>query len=265
MDQKFNLHTHTMRCGHAEGLDCQYVQSAIDAGLSMLGFSDHVPFKDIKRPGDRMSIEQNEEYITSIKSLQKEFIDKIDIKIGYEIEYLEDQIEHLKNIKKECDYMILGQHLKYIDYEYDCYCSEEDVLEYTRQVEDAMKSGLITYVAHPDYYMLGRRTFSKVCKEAAHRIAKASITYDIPLEINLNGFKYGKKNYQFYHNATIYEKRYPYPFREFWQIISEYQCKVLYGYDAHSPIALLEKDREYEAEEILKDIPLNFIKTITLK
>lgn len=28
-DQRFNLHTHTMRCGHALGLDIQYVESAL--------------------------------------------------------------------------------------------------------------------------------------------------------------------------------------------------------------------------------------------
>ena len=30
--------------------------------------------------------------------------------------------------------------------------------------------------------MQGRRVFSKGCKEVAHRIAKASLEYDIPLE-----------------------------------------------------------------------------------
>ena len=33
--QKFNLHTHTARCGHAEGLDIQYIHSAINAGLTL--------------------------------------------------------------------------------------------------------------------------------------------------------------------------------------------------------------------------------------
>lgn len=113
--------------------------------------------------------------------------------------------------------------------------------------------------------MLGRRTFSETCVKAAHRIAKASVEYDIPLEINLNGFKYGEKSYQFYDKPSIYEERYPYPFREFWEIASSYGCKVLYGYDAHSPITLLEKYREFKANEILKGIPLNFIENITLR
>ena len=31
--QKFNLHTHTFRCGHASGTDDQMVLSAIEAGF----------------------------------------------------------------------------------------------------------------------------------------------------------------------------------------------------------------------------------------
>lgn len=262
--QCFNLHTHTMRCGHAEGLDSQYVNSAIDAGLKTLGFSDHIPYINVQTPESRMLYEQKDEYIESIRHLQQQFKDHIDIKLGYEVEYIDNNDDYLMEMKKECDYMILGQHLKYIDYEYDCYCSDEDVLIYAKQIEDALAKGFITYVAHPDYFMLGRRKFSSVCEEAAHQIAKASLLYDVPLEINLNGFHYGKKTYLF-EKTNQYEKRYPYPFREFWEIISSYGCKVLYGYDAHSPIAFLENDRLIKAQDILEDIPLQFIETIELK
>lgn len=262
-NQIFNLHTHTFRCGHAQGLDEQYVKSAIDAGLEVLGFSDHIPFIGVNYPGDRMDYKQKDEYLNSISKLKAKYNDKIDIKVGYEIEYFDDQLDYLLEMKETCDYMILGQHLKYFGYEYDCYCSDEDVLEYVEQIEKALKNDLVVYVAHPDYYLLGRREFSKVCIDAAHRIAKASIKYDIPLEINLNGLNYGKKNYHFL-SENVYEDRYPYPFREFWQIVSSYGCKVVYGFDAHSPISLLEKNRVKIVEEILKDIPLNYIKEIKL-
>ena len=38
-----NYHTHTYRCGHAVGEDREYVEKAIERGLQVLGFSDHVP------------------------------------------------------------------------------------------------------------------------------------------------------------------------------------------------------------------------------
>ena len=263
--QKFNYHTHTIRCGHAQGLDEQYVQSAINAGFQTLGFSDHIPFPEIRTVGDRMLCEQQYDYLVSIENLKKQYASSIDIKVGYEVEYLDDHKDYLIQMRKTCDYMILGQHLKELGYEYDCYCSDDDVEFYVQQVEAALKLGIITYIAHPDYFMLGRRLYSRVCEKAAHQIARLSVAYDVPLEINLNGFQYGMKQYCFEGMSDHIEMRYPYPFREFWEVASAYGCKVLYGYDAHSPISLLEREREDKANDILHDIPLNFIDSLTLK
>ena len=238
--QKFNLHTHTARCGHAEGLDIQYIHSAINAGLTTLGFSEHIPYPEMHLPACRMLYEQKNEYLDTLRNLQRGFQDKINIKVGYEVEYMNDHVDFLMQMKQECDYMILGQHCREIGYEYDCYCSNEDVLTYVKQIEDALELDIITYVAHPDYFMLGRRLFSEVCVEAAHRIARASI-------------------------PGLQAERYPYPFREFWDIVSSYGCRVVYGFDAHSPITLLEAHRIHMAEEILEGIPLNFTDAICLR
>ena len=40
---KYTYHTHTARCHHATGEDEEYVRAAIDAGIKVLGFSDHAP------------------------------------------------------------------------------------------------------------------------------------------------------------------------------------------------------------------------------
>lgn len=129
--QTFNLHTHTSRCGHAEGLDIQYIHSALDIGLKLLGFSEHIPYVEMRLPQCRMFYEQKTEYLSSIQALKQQFNDQITILVGYEIEYVEDHLDYLKQMRTECDYMILGQHCKTIGYEYDCYCSDEDVLIYT--------------------------------------------------------------------------------------------------------------------------------------
>jgi len=39
-----NYHTHTWRCGHAEGTERDYAQQAEKAGIRILGFSDHTPY-----------------------------------------------------------------------------------------------------------------------------------------------------------------------------------------------------------------------------
>lgn len=263
--QEFNLHTHTARCGHAEGLDKQYIDSAIQAGIKLLGFSEHIPYPEMRLANCRMFYEHKDEYIKTMHALKQEYQGEIDIKVGYEVEYMEDHLAYLLDMRAQCDYMILGQHCKYIGYEYDCYCNDEDVLCYTEQIEQALAKGFITYVAHPDYFMMGRRSFTKVCEKAAHRIAQASLQYDVPLEINLNGFRYGKKHYCFATSDKPQEQRYVYPFYEFWEIIAHYGCKVVYGYDAHSPIAFLEHDRLTLAQQILGELPLHFVDEVVFR
>ena len=41
---KTNYHTHTYRCKHAMGNDERIVERAINAGIDILGFSDHNPW-----------------------------------------------------------------------------------------------------------------------------------------------------------------------------------------------------------------------------
>ena len=39
-----NYPPHTGRCNHAYGVEKQYIEKAIEAGLQILGFSDHTPY-----------------------------------------------------------------------------------------------------------------------------------------------------------------------------------------------------------------------------
>lgn len=84
-----NFHTHTARCRHARGTDREYVESAIRAGISVLGFSDHSPyyFPDGYYSGHRMRPEETEGYVNSLLSLREEYRNDITIYIGFEAEY----------------------------------------------------------------------------------------------------------------------------------------------------------------------------------
>lgn len=259
IQQKFNYHTHTQRCGHALGSDEQYVRAAIMAGFTELGFSEHMAYPGIEKPKERMLNKDIEEYLSSIHKLRIQYEKDIQIKVGFEIEYFDDQLVYLKEMRKKCDYMIVGQHCQFVDgLGYDDFSDDIAVESYTKQIVAAMKSGLISMVAHPDYFMLGRRNFSKTCEQAAHTICSHAVRYDIPLEINLNGLRYGLLYYDD-------GESYPYPYRAFWEIAAQYPIKVLYGYDAHKPVTLLEKERITKVEEILKGLTFNHIQTFVLK
>ena len=85
--KKINFHTHTNRCRHADGIAADYVQSALSAGVTQLGFSDHAPFPDYDF-GMRMPYCELSEYIEDINALTVQYRTDIILWKGLEIEYL---------------------------------------------------------------------------------------------------------------------------------------------------------------------------------
>ena len=108
-----NYHTHTKRCQHASGEDADYVETALQAGYQVLGFSDHSPwpFSSGYVSPIRMSAERLDDYIASVHDLQKMYDGRIRIHLGLEAEYFpryHDWLERMRD--RGISYFILGQH-----------------------------------------------------------------------------------------------------------------------------------------------------------
>lgn len=243
--QNFNYHSHTYRCGHAEMCtsDEEYVKEYIKMGFKKIAFTDHCPEKNRidKRPNMRMDYSEKDEYLASIKNLKEKYKDKIEIKTGYEVEYLPGEEENLRELKEETDIIILGQHFVYDDNKelqefHHNYFSDEDIMKYAKYIEKAMEIGLPDIIVHPDLYMLARDSFGKAEEDVARKICESAEKHNIPLEINL--CRIGKYTYNKDTDLSLEEKReklkkVEYPCKEFWKIASEYNIKVLYGIDTH--------------------------------
>ena len=265
--QNFNYHTHTYRCGHADDtlMDEDYVKLFIDKGFKKIAFTDHAPQKNEidKRTYMRMKYSMKDEYLNSIRSLKDKYKDIIDIETGFEIEYLPGKEESLFELKKEVDKIVLGQHFVYDENNKNLKIfrhhdfSDEDLLKYADYIKTAIEKGLPDIIVHPDLYMLARDSFNDTEAKVAHIICNAAEKYNIPLEINLteaNLYLIGRKN------------KIDYPSKEFWQIASTYDIKVLYGIDAHYKNQILNYE---ECIEIVNNIigeekvkKLNFINNI---
>lgn len=250
-----NYHTHTARCRHATGTEEEYVLAAIDRGLKILGFSDHTPFIF---PGDyystmRMYPDELENYVATVLALKEKYKDKIEIHLGLEAEYYPDRMSDLLKLitPYDIEYFILGQH----------WCGNEQGEPYNgrpptddnarwerycSQVIEGMKTGLFTYVAHPDLlHFVGDKDFYR---QHAKRLCEAAVTYDIPLEINILGIHSGRH----------------YPREDFWKIVGQTGCKVVLGCDAHSPQGLADFPSEDKAMELVKRYDLNLLDHIPL-
>ena len=84
-----NYHTHTVRCKHAVGSEREYIEAAIANGFKILGFSDHTPwpYPEGVTSGIRMGMDEIPDYTETLVKLREEYKDRIQILIGYEVEY----------------------------------------------------------------------------------------------------------------------------------------------------------------------------------
>lgn len=248
-----NLHTHTKRCRHAAGEDREYVQRAIDGGLKTIGFSDHAPFMfpDGHQSRYRVPVEEAEEYIKSINALKEEFKHKIDIKVGFEMEYypryFKDMLKYVCSLGIE--YLILGQHFirnEEIGSCDDC-LTEQLLCEYVDTVIEGMKSGVFTYVAHPDMFKYTENI--EVYKREMRRLCRAAKELGVPLELNFLGIR-GKRHY---------------PNSLFWQVAGEERVSVVFGFDAHLPKDAYDSESLKIAKQIVAENGLVLIEKPAIK
>ena len=230
-----NMHTHTTRCQHAKGTDREYVESAIEAGLDVLGFSDHAPydFRNDYVPKVRMQMHELEGYVESVLSLKKEYEKDIEIYCGLEMEYFPQFFENtIQQIDRyPIDYLILGQH--FYDQEEGWHSpkrpweDEEHLRMYVERVMVGIATDRFFYVAHPDIMCftgekeIYRKHMLPLIQEMKRR--------DMPIEINMNGFRDNSH----------------YPNPAFIDIGDECGCDYIIGMDAHNP-KLLQDWNNYE-------------------
>ena len=250
-----NYHTHTARCHHAVGAEREYVENAIRRGLKIFGFADHTPQYF---PGDyysfmRMRPYELPEYCAEVGTLRREFQNEIQILTGLEAEYYpaiwDDLISRLQDT--DVQYLILGQH--WLGNEQNEHGSagatnDENILRrYCHQVCEAVNTGKITYIAHPDLlnFVGDRKTYQRHYRDLC-RCAKESNT---PLEINFLGIATNRH----------------YPNEAFWEVAAEEGCKVVFGMDAHAPDHVLSTMPEEKALEMVHYYGFKLLETVELR
>lgn len=240
----FNYHTHTIRCGHAQGKDREYVEAAIKAGYTTLGFADHAYFF----PAQDLSWTQEQterlfDYGESIRALAKEYEKDIRILLGFELEYYPDihqtQMQFFKQIRPE--YFILGQHDLTPHGQYLQNVPDHDTLNaYVTQVIAGLETGDFLYLAHPDLLGFGS---GKTAYIQYRRLCEYAKKKGIPLEFNLLGFSTNRC----------------YPSREFLQIAADIGNKIVLGVDAHTPQAFLDTQTKERALALIQELGLQLI------
>ncbi|MFO7976902.1 MAG: histidinol-phosphatase [Candidatus Hydrogenedentota bacterium] len=231
---KSNYHTHTYRCKHATGDVADYCRAAKDAGLTVLGISDHAALPDNRWRSVRMDYAEREAYCAAIEQAQERFDDLTVLK-SMECEYdpayrayFEDELLG----RLELDYLIGAAHFiphngRYIGV-YGGITDAASLHSYTRAYVELIEWDLFAFIAHPDLFGNSYLEWDAEAVACAKAILQAAETHRVPLEINGYGFR--KEWVQ-----TSEGHRPMYPWARFWELAAEYNIEVVISSDAHHP------------------------------
>lgn len=100
-----------------------------------------------------------------------------------------------------------------------------------------IRTGLYSYLAHPDIFLGGFRTFDADVRAGSQDILDAAIAMNMPLEINGLGLHKEKV-------AGENGMRAPYPVREFWELAANSSARIICNSDAHRPCDVVQSCRD---------------------
>jgi len=246
----YSYHNHTFRCGHATGTPEEYIERAVENGVKYMGFSEHIPHicKDGHQAGFRLPIDKADIYFEELYALREKYKGIIDIKIGFEMEYYPEVFdEMLKNaVEYGGEYLILGQHFLLEEHPDGIYVTkghdkEENMVRYADCVISAIRSGVFSYVAHPDAFKFTGD--QAVYEREMKNICRAAKDNSIPLEINFLGIRTNRI----------------YPNEAFWKIVGEMGAPVTFGFDAHDSMSAYDERSLEKALGLVEKYGLNYI------
>jgi len=257
---KVDGHTHTQFCPHGSG---DYVQDMIEKAIS-LGFveyhiTEHTPvpksFFDLLEPKEKllhdlhMPESEVDRYIREMLEVKRVYKDKIDVKVGFEVDFLPTDTNWTKNFLNEygkyCDTGVLSVHFMQGSIDWRCVDFDpEDVrqnllpvfgtlenlyLNYYDLVIESINSDLGKYKPT----RLGHLTLVNKFQKALGVVESGKV--DQKTEDILQLLR--QKNYSLdYNHAGLYKPfcAQTYPPRHIAQKAQLYGIGLVYGSDAHS-------------------------------
>ncbi len=225
-----DYHIHTYLCEHASGTPEDYINSAVNANLDEIGFSDHAPLPPGLREGITMNPEQTESYISMIEKLRAEYQDTIPVKIGFEIDFpLMDSFDTGYLTDSRIDYLIGSCHF-IDDWAFDHPANidefknrdiDEVYSEYFQLIKTLCDLKQINIIGHFDLVKkFGHRPKSDFT-DILENISKKISENDLTVEINTAGLR-----------KPIEEV---YPSDDIMKILFKNNVPVTLGSDSHKP------------------------------
>jgi histidinol-phosphatase (PHP family) len=236
-----DYHVHTPYCGHAQGKTIDYIESAIRAGISEIGFSDHLGRYYLgnaqkKRYWDWGMRERDiARYFSEILDLREAFEDRITIRIGLEVDYIEGAEHLLEEIVSHYpfDFLLGSIHcLPSLGWRHISQYVKVNPLQvyaaYFEAVEAAIRSGLFQSLAHIDFiwrYVAWPDAPQEIIAQYISDAVKLSAKSTTNIEVNANGFLWSQIS-----DDQKYDL-----FDMLLEFIKRHRAGITIGSDAHTP------------------------------
>lgn len=244
---KYDLHMHTNYCDGSAAPE-EYVKSAIEKGLSTIGFSVHsyVPFDDCCIAKEKIN-----DYVCEISSLKKKYKDKISILCGVEQDYYSEMTT------EPYDYVIGSVHYlkvkgnEYIPIDLSASMLKESCRdffdgdfyelcdEYYRTVSDVCEKTGADIIGHLDLvtkfndieelFSVKNERYVNSYTECVKQLCR----YNKPFEINTGAMSRGYK-------------KAPYPSEDLIKIINSLGGSFIMSSDSHCPENIAYEFNKYE-------------------
>ncbi|MFC5702959.1 histidinol-phosphatase [Cohnella faecalis] len=200
---KFDLHTHHDRCGHASGSIEDYIKAAIDAGMTILGISDHSPYfareEDHAQPYIAMAKSEFPRYVDEVLRLKERYKDKIEILLGVESDFFPEHIDKYRAEyeKYPFDYIIGSVHqtrgVSIFNRNrwkgLNARQQTDEKMHYYELIRQSVHTGLFQVLGHIDAMKGYYPAFQDIAGAEAEIDAalQAVAEHDIAIEINTSG------------------------------------------------------------------------------
>lgn len=231
--QRFDLHTHHKRCGHAVDDIRDYIEAAIKMELDVIGISDHSPYfhseKDQLYPHITMKKSEFTTYIDEVLALKREYEGEIDVLLGVESDFFPEYLSYYREAfaQHPFDYIIGSVH--YVEGDGIFNKRRWDGLsEATKvQVKDkyyelialSAQSGLFQILGHIDAMKGFYPAFSQIESSQLEKTLQIIGEEQVAIEVNTSG-------------GTKYCGGW-YPSNEILEKALHYNVAITFGSDAH--------------------------------
>ena len=226
-----DYHIHTSLCKHAEGTMDEYIETAIEKGITEICFADHIPFPDGFDAEHRMSLDELETYIEQINVVKRKYRKDITILIGIESDYMEGYEGYLENFFNSFpfDLVIMSIHFikKWTDgqwvfnYEYTRRTLKQKYRDYFNTMLKGIKTGLFDIVGHFDLVKRPGFPVLNYSRKEVTEVLEAVRKAGMSIELNTSGIR-----------RPINDL---YPSLEILELIIEQKIPIVFSSDAHQP------------------------------